>query len=787
MQVLVQPSTRNGNLQYTITLSGAEPGKYRARLFFSYPGFMSYTGDEGTGLLIDGDYELLGAAGYDDWYSEDRPPRLDNHKFNTELVVPLDPDTANEVRFIGTVNVDSESYLDRDMENPFNILIERHVADVGFTSLSVSPNSVIFTTDDDLADGTAVTVDYPPMSNKHLLGPAGRRIFGTYSVKKGDNKTYSYAVNHYIKLDETDPLYYRQYTARGERRTFSKYDAVHYRASVWEACYYDGGTVTLTKATKETAWFDFPGSDPMSQSTSIMVGDTVCLDGCSTKVLSVEGSRVTVSAVLEDDVVSGVTLQYSPRTPSKAVPVNWPTVTPNVGSPYVIEDASDYDHRENTIKATPVMDTYFTVNDDVATHNRSDVIVCASGEVDGNRIDSVGCLQFAPNCIESDNAVADLVLFVKEMNCSEATVVLYQMDSAGWSPLMDYDTISKHITSIPVGSATLYNPAMKHVNEATNVPVSDMGDYGNQVHIPIDSEVLSDWLSGTASYSPSVAIKVVGEGAPVVKFSSSDGSDASESPFILLTGGEDQALRPDPFDIVVSADTVEPGQVLRITPADASANTFGNSIFNNKVLIGEGVAPIVAGDPTYIDVYVPEVNGSFNVMVYRKASGTSSDIPLTTESTYVYVKSNTIGKSVKLAEKKEPGVIDPSRVGSTALYNRDMGFNNITEVTDETSLIQNVYSILLTNPGERLFSQDFGTGITERLFKLGSREEGMALLQECIQKVGLYEPRVRIDGDQSSCEFDDSENRYFLLLCCVLPSARTEYIKLPFKNRGRMV
>jgi phage baseplate assembly protein W len=142
---------------------------------------------------------------------------------------------------------------------------------------------------------------------------------------------------------------------------------------------------------------------------------------------------------------------------------------------------------------------------------------------------------------------------------------------------------------------------------------------------------------------------------------------------------------------------------------------------------------------------------------------------------------------VKLAEKKEPGVVDMTRVGATALYNRDMGFNNITEVTDETSLIQNVYSILLTNPGERLFSQNFGTGITERLFKLGSQAEGLSLLQECIQKVNMYEPRVYIDGDQSSCEFDDSENRYFLLLCCVLPSARTEFIKLPFKNRGRMV
>jgi phage baseplate assembly protein W len=95
--------------------------------------------------------------------------------------------------------------------------------------------------------------------------------------------------------------------------------------------------------------------------------------------------------------------------------------------------------------------------------------------------------------------------------------------------------------------------------------------------------------------------------------------------------------------------------------------------------------------------------------------------------------------------------------------------------------------ILLTNPGERLFSQDFGTGIEQKLFKLGSVEEGISLLQECIRKVNIYEPRVYIDGDQSMCEFDNSLNHYTLILCCVLPTGRSEYIKLPFKNRGTVI
>lgn len=770
MQVSVIQSRQYGQFTYTISLIDAEPGEYRARLFMYYPGMLLYSGDNGVGLSV-----RTPDAIYDDWNSAFRPPRIDSHKFNTEIVVPLS-EALTTIEFIGTVDESSESYIGSTVINPVNVLIERKIspADISFTRFDVEKNKVTFESNYDFADDTAVTINYAGYTSKHLLGPDGMRIFGTYRVHRNEDGSYSYQTEHYSEPNDVQRLLYTTYR-NNQPVTIAAYNAQKYRASVWEVCYYSCGSVTLSKLSAETAQFS------CSQLPPLQAGDTVCLDGYSARVLSNDGQTVTVSAVLTDNTVNNVSCMYCPRVPSNAVPVNWPSVT--VGDDVVtVENSTEYDHTVNTYKANPIVDTYFSRDEYSATHNSSEVLVCGCG-----KNEAVTCMQFAPNAMESDNATAELVLYVNDMNCSEATIVLYQMESAGWSPIMDYDTIAKYITDIPIGSYTLKNPAMKHVNEATNIPAHDMGDYGNQIHIPIDSEVLAEWLSGTASYSPSIAVKVVGEGSPSVSFSSSDCGNVSKAPYILFTCGEQSALNPDPFDIEMSASTVVPGQVLRITPADPSVNTFGNSIFSDKVMIGEGNAPIVAGDPTYIDVYVPEINGNANVMVYRKASSTGRDIPLTTGDTYVYVKSDNIGKSVKLAEKKEPGVVDMTRVGATALYNRDMGFNNITEVTDETSLIQNVYSILLTNPGERLFSQNFGTGITERLFKLGSQAEGLALLQECIQKVNLYEPRVHIDGDQSSCEFDNSENRYYLLLCCVLPSARTEYIKLPFKNRGRMV
>jgi phage baseplate assembly protein W len=142
-------------------------------------------------------------------------------------------------------------------------------------------------------------------------------------------------------------------------------------------------------------------------------------------------------------------------------------------------------------------------------------------------------------------------------------------------------------------------------------------------------------------------------------------------------------------------------------------------------------------------------------------------------------------RDVRLAEKKIPGEI-MTKVSRSALYNRDLGFSNFTEITDETSLLQNVYSCLLTSRGERLFNQNFGTRIEEKIFTLGDATEETELLKECIQAVETYEPRVTIDPERSSCNFDEA-GQYNLILAVILPTARTEMLKFTFKSRGRYV
>lgn len=757
MTLTVRQSNINQNTCYLVSASEYD---CRVRLFMQYGGLLSYSGEKGSGLFVSNKNCL-----YDDWSSGFRLPRIDAHKYNTEIIVPLDGDET-VIEFLSDVDSSSESYVDAAV-NPVNILVERHVCDYNICRILVEPGNVYLELDtDELVDGTSVTISNPSITENHLLGPDGLRICGTYNLYKVSGTVYRYATQHYKNVTGQIEI-----------------DPTGYTASVWEACYYDCGQLTLKKVTEESAVFDYADTG-ISYSAPLTVGDKVSIGGSMCRVIDVNGSIVRVGAVLSEPLVRA-RVMYTPRTPSRMVPVNWPVVSSgrkggSTGGTEV-DNGSDYDQSVNTEKVSPLIDTYFASNERNKNHNSEDVLICKGGDDE-----TVACIRFAPNAIRSnpEAAAAELTMYVKRMHYSEVELILYQMDAAGWGTMMMYDEIMRHVTNIPVGSLILNNPGLRDVNELTPGEIPD-DSYGQLVSIPIDQSILEEWLSGSATYTPSIAIKVVGLGNPYVEFASTSDPDVSHRPYIIVSGGEPSP--EDLFSIKLSDQTVEPGQVVRITPESPEDYNFGKSIYSNVVMFDNTAAAVVSGSPTYLDVTVPEgVSGNVNVVVYRTVRG-DERVPITDNDAYIYVDVDPASRNVKLAKKIKPGVVNPARVSRTALYNRDMGFAHITEVTDETSLIQNVYSILLTNPGERLFNQHFGTGIEQRLFKIGSREEGITLLQECIQKVHQYEPRVYIDGEQSLCEFDNSENLYYLLLCCVLPSTRTEMIRLPFKNRGKVV
>ena len=754
MHVSVTQYTESESVYYRIALDGAEPGEeYRARLFLYYGGVLSYSGDAGRGLTTN----VFGTS-YDDWSCEFRPPRIDAHKFNTEISVPLASGT-NVAGFSGGFAEDSESYVS-DADDPVNILVERKLGELTLRRITASRGKVELEIDEDIPDGTAVTIGNVSLAERHLLGTDGLRVCGTYRIYRVSGNVYRYATAHYADV-------------------FSAVDVPvsGYTATVWEAVDYQCGEITLEKIDAEHAGFIY-GDDP----GFVSAGDRVLLDSYLCRVSGVSGGMTVVDAAMEDRE-SAVYLNYCPRVPSAAVPVNWPTLvfarTRSENDEVVNSNSPDYDHTENTETVTPSEITYF-VDGDGLSHSNEGSVVASCGSVK-----SVACMKFAANQIRSAVPDAVLRMYVDRMDVSEATVVLYQMSSDSWDSMMTYGEISGYVTSIPVGTASLTNPALLHVNTYYgSSSADDPGSYGQWVDIHVDSDVVEQWLDGNVSFAPSFAVRVIGDGDQSVTFS----ADSELKPRIVLTGGEGSAY-PEPFAVVLSSDSAEHGQILRISPEEPGLHDFGSSIYNLAVEIGGAAAPVVSGDSTYLDVVVPDtVTGPNTVTVYRTVSpSTGERVQVTDGGTSVYVSTELSSRSVKLAEKLRPGVVDIDRVGHYAIYNRDFGFSGMKEVTDENSMIQNVYSILLTNPGERLFNSKFGTGIEQRLFKLGSQEGGLELLKECIQQVNRYEPRVYVDGDQSSCEFDESENHYTLILAVVLPSGNVETVQLPFRNRGRIV
>lgn len=737
----------------TFTVSGISPvadESYRARLFLNYSGKLSYIGTTGDGIKVENVEGVL----YDDWNCSFRPPRIDAHNFNCEIVVPLvidesAPDTPIEIHLVGNGDIDGESIIDGQLDNPANILIETvDPADLFYVSqIKVDGNRITVTTDTEHSfnKGDAITVDNSTYSSKHLLGPDGMRILGTYKIVSVTPTTFTYVTSHYIMPNETVFI-------SGEGWTCGK----------WKAIVYEDTGISYS-IVDDTVQLEFV--------RGFEKGDTLFLHSVP---FSVVKTTITSTFVTHDsnDVIEldpdVETVVFSPRTPSAAVPVNW-----SMHGLTRVTDASPYDHTMNTYFVAPYLDTYFT-KDDGVIHVGEKSLRCAGGDTP-----SVICLKFPGITMDVDyGQCATLRMYVGKMSYSEATVSLYQMDSNGWREDMSYEEVLTHVTQIPVATASLTNPALKDDNKGENTPV--LGNYNSYVDFDIDSVILGQWLSGNTEYTPSVCMKILSVGDPVIEFNSTESGEMV--PYFIVTGGEDAVLGQEPFDIIVENPSTEPGKIIRVEVDDPDA-TFGNSLYDNVVKINGMTASIVNGSPYYIDAVVPEnVAGVSQVQVYKKVR--NKEVVLTNPTT-VYVNNDLTKRNIKLAAKKNPGEIS-GKTSRSALYNRDLGYSNFKEVTDETSLLQNVYSCLLTSQGERLFNQNFGTHIEDRIFTLGNTTGEVDLLKECIEVVEKYEPRVKIDPERSSCNFDES-GCYNLVLAVVLPTARTEMLKFTFKNRGRIV
>jgi phage baseplate assembly protein W len=259
---------------------------------------------------------------------------------------------------------------------------------------------------------------------------------------------------------------------------------------------------------------------------------------------------------------------------------------------------------------------------------------------------------------------------------------------------------------------------------------------------------------------------------------------------IILSRSEDQGdVVPIPVKVMPSLVSV--GDTVSIMAMNT--DIFDAPISNYRVKLGDESdpskwVPVTTNSGSTLTFAMPEgYSGNINLVVMEKPSAygwDSEDVHERTVPVVVDVRVEVL-KVKKLNERMKPGVIDTT-ISHTASYNRDFGYKGFVEITDENSMIQNLYSCLLTRKGERLFNPDFGTTIEERIFSLRTGGNPSDILKECITALETYEPRIQLVYEQ--CNITDvGQHGIYLTLGVIVPGGNVQTINIPFKNRGRLV
>ena len=343
---------------------------------------------------------------------------------------------------------------------------------------------------------------------------------------------------------------------------------------------------------------------------------------------------------------------------------------------------------------------------------------------------------------------------------------LFEMSDSVWNLSDSYESVKQKVSDSP----------MTYSNPVSDVECNGIAD-SPDITFTVPTSVVSRWRRGHMSQ---VSLVVAPYGTFEYDGFMTVGSNRSGQPVEITYTDEGHPI-DTPVDITVDVSTMIPTSRVTITAVDG---TFTTDVSNLVVMFDDEKAIIVSGNEKSIKVVVPElsdkVSGTVGILVSR-VDGTALSNTL-----HVYYDASSRRKNKYFTEPLRSGRVQEN-VSQSAVYNRDLGFNNFVEITDENSIVQNIYNILLTRKGERLFNGEFGTTIEERVFSIINEDDETNILQECFTAIRKYEPRVSVDYDESKVELDYDGNSIRVIIAVVLPSGNSEYIVLPFKYRGSII
>ena len=224
-----------------------------------------------------------------------------------------------------------------------------------------------------------------------------------------------------------------------------------------------------------------------------------------------------------------------------------------------------------------------------------------------------------------------------------------------------------------------------------------------------------------------------------------------------------------------------PGDSIVITAVEGSFDT----ILSNNIVTFNGIkATIVSGDIYTLVVSVPQGNSSGNIIVNNITSQCGFSNSVVFKSIYsdeiFMTTTEAVSKSKRyLASTQERTLFDPGPQ-KNPVYNKDLSYSHPTLIVDENTMIQNVFTLILTNKGERLFNFEYGSDVQKQVFNLmGNGEEDFSkqILNIISNAILVYEPRVSLILDRSYAEWD-GYNAINILLALSVPSGVVKYISI---------
>jgi len=176
------------------------------------------------------------------------------------------------------------------------------------------------------------------------------------------------------------------------------------------------------------------------------------------------------------------------------------------------------------------------------------------------------------------------------------------------------------------------------------------------------------------------------------------------------------------------------GQIGDSVTITADTGNFSDPYTKNVITFNGVIATILSGNSTELVVTVPQLSSTGPVKAETFSTNLNATATPDFEITYddeafdnditpdPYHKGSINGRVKTLG-------MEPSH---TAIYNRDYSYSNFVEIVDENSMVQNLFSIILTGKNERIWEPTFGTNIESIMFQLIDDPEQLqtALLNE---------------------------------------------------------